>query len=81
MGDLAKSVTSKWKRLVMAYSPPRVEEDLSVIGLDLVANHSQESSDPDPDLFVAADGRPMTFIMSPEDKEAFEVRMKADNAM
>ena len=81
MGKLAKIITSAWKRLVMAYSPPRVEEDMPVIGLDLVANRSQDSSDPDPDLFVAADGRPMTFIMSPEDKEAFEVRMKADNAM
>ena len=78
---MAKSLTFKWKALVRAYSPPRVEEVLSVVSLDLVANHSQESSDPDPDLFVAADGKPMTFIMSSEDKEAFKVRIKAKNIM
>ena len=81
VGELAKSLTFKWKALVRAYSPPRVEEVLSVVSLDLVANHSQESSDPDPDLFVAADGRPMTFTMSDKDQEAFKVTMNAENAM
>ena len=37
--------------------------------------------DPDPDLFVAADGRPMTFTMSYKDQEAFKVTMNAENAM
>ena len=80
MGDLAKDLVKKWKRLVMAYSPPRVEEDLSEVGLDPVVNHSQKSSDPDPDLFMATDGKPMAFLMSGKDKEAFKVRMDAENA-
>ena len=36
VGELAKSLTFKWKALVRAYSPPRVEEVLSVVSLNLV---------------------------------------------
>jgi hypothetical protein len=81
VGELAKSVISKWKRLVMTYSPPRVEEDLSVDCQDLTDIHSQESPDPDPDLFVADDGRPMAFLMSAKDKEAIKVRRDAKNVL